>query len=191
MSATNRGSKRRESDFYETPHDVVHNFLEDHFGGRFEVILEPCCGSGNMVRVLREHFPEAKIIAQDILPIAPIRQATATFSEVDFLFDPGMSTPVDLVFTNPPYSIAEKIMRKAFTTYPDATVVMLLRLDILGSQDRYPFWSQYPVNDLYPLACRPSFTGDGGTDSNNYAWFVWRPGCTEQRIIPTWGRATF
>lgn len=191
MSATNRGSKRRESDFYETPHDVVHDFLEDHFKGKYKVILEPCCGSGNMVRVLREHFPDATIIAQDILPVESIKQANVTHGEIDFLAEPALDTPVDLIFTNPPYSIAEKIIRKALMTYPDATVVMLLRLDFLGSQDRYPFWREHPVNQIYSLACRPSFTGDGGTDSNNYGWFVWYPGRTDQRIIPVWGRATF
>ncbi len=191
MSATNRGSKRRESDFYETPHDVIHDFLENHFSGRYRVILEPCCGSGNMVRVLREHFPESTIIAQDILPVTPIRQANVTHGEIDFLAEPALGTPVDLIFTNPPYSIAEKIIRQALNTYPEATVVMLLRLDFLGSQDRYPFWSEHPANCIYHLACRPSFTGDGNTDSNNYGWFVWYPGRTDQRIIPVWGRATF
>jgi hypothetical protein len=49
---------------------------------------------------------------------------------------------------------------------------MLLRLAFLESKRRFNFWQQYPVNKLYILSQRPSFTGKG-TDATAYAWFVW------------------
>ena len=48
----------------------------------------------------------------------------------------------------------------------------LLRINFLGSQKRYDFWQQFPPDGLYVLSKRPSFTGKG-TDSIDYAWFVW------------------
>ena len=41
MSATNRGAKRIEYDFYPTPIEVIHNFL-DHYQLKDGAILEPC-----------------------------------------------------------------------------------------------------------------------------------------------------
>lgn len=49
---------------------------------------------------------------------------------------------------------------------------MLLRTSFLESKNRYEFWQRYPLNGLYVLNKRPSFTGHG-TDATNYAWFVW------------------
>ena len=188
MSATNRGGQRKESDFYETPVAVIRDLLQNnHLEGDYKCILEPCCGSGNMVLALRETYKDAVIMASDLRDIRQIPYASVTYGNSDFLTEPNLSSPVDLVFTNPPYTVAEKIIRRSFQLYPDAVVVMLLRLDFQGSQDRYEFWRNYPVNELYPLACRPSFTG-GGTDSNNYGWFVWRPGVTTQKVKVIWGR---
>ncbi|MDI9412104.1 MAG: hypothetical protein QM401_00805 [Bacillota bacterium] len=188
MSATNRGGKRRASDFYETPENVARFFIEFMLTEDYKTILEPCSGSGNIVRALREFYPKATIIASDILDVDQIKQANVTYPNTDFLVEPALDTPIDLIITNPPYSIAEKIIRRCFDLYPTATVVMLLRLDFLGSQERHDFWSKHPVNQIYPLSCRPSFTGDGGTDSNNYGWFVWEPGNTKQNIEVIWGR---
>ena len=42
-----------------------------------------------------------------------------------------------------------------------------------------PFWKAYPVNKLYVLSKRPSFTGKG-TDSAAYAWFVWDNSKTQE-----------
>ena len=66
MSATNRGAVRRAYDFYETPEEITREFLFEHFKGDFHVILEPCAGSGKMVKVLRDRFPLAWIEANDI-----------------------------------------------------------------------------------------------------------------------------
>ena len=52
------------------------------------------------------------------------------------------------------------------------TVIMLLRINFLSSQKRYDFWQQFPPDGLFVLSKRPSFTGTG-TDSQEYAWFVW------------------
>ena len=181
MSATNRGRVRRAYDFYETPEEVTRGFLFEYFEGDFHVILEPCAGSGKMVKVLRDRFPLAWIEANDIRDGPPIPYANKRYT-LDFLKMLKSDADYDLIFTNPPYSLAEEIITHALETWSKATVVMLLRLNFLGSQKRKPFWDKHPVSEIYVLSKRPSFTGKG-TDATEYAWFVWRPHITKQKIV--------
>jgi hypothetical protein len=181
MSATNRGRVRRAYDFYETPEEVTREFLFEYFEGDFHVILEPCAGSGKMVKVLRDRFPLAWIEANDIRDGSPIPYTNKRYT-LDFLKMLKDDADYDLIFTNPPYSLAEEIITHALETWSKATVVMLLRLNFLGSQKRKPFWDKHPVSEIYVLSKRPSFTGKG-TDATEYAWFVWRPHITKQRIV--------
>ena len=50
-------------------------------------------------------------------------------------------------------------------------VVMLLRLNFLGSEKRAS-WLRANPPSIYVTPCRPDFTGGGG-DATEYAWFVW------------------
>ncbi len=77
----------------------------------------------------------------------------------------------DLALGNPPFSLAEAIIRRAMAM--SFIVAMLLRVDFLGSAERVPFWAGPGANPtLRILPDRPSFDGDG-TDSSTYAWFIW------------------
>jgi len=54
MSATNRGTKRNEADFYATPLETVYALLDNYVGIYPEdTILEPSAGNGNIIRALR------------------------------------------------------------------------------------------------------------------------------------------
>ena len=53
ISATNRGSKRVESDFYATPITTIDNFL-NHYTLEDGNILEPSAGNGNFIKAIRE-----------------------------------------------------------------------------------------------------------------------------------------
>lgn len=62
-------------------------------------------------------------------------------------------------------------------------IIMLLRTSFLESKKRYNFWQQHPVNGLYVLSQRPSFTGKG-TDATSYSFFVWNnSGKQEIKVI--------
>lgn len=189
MSATNRGSERRKNDFYETPEEVTRDFLFNHLEGEFKTILEPCAGTGEMVRVLREKYPKSKIYMNE-----PFNEVFQTQIGADRFFYEEFQNltrdnvpECDLIFTNPPYSQAQEIIEHALTTWPKAIVVMLLRVGLLESQKRHDWWQDKLPTELHILSKRPSFTG-GGTDSACYAWFVWRPGVKDQKINVVWGR---
>lgn len=83
--------------------------------------------------------------------------------------DPGAT--YDVIITNPPFSLAMEFILRSLATY-SRFVVMLLRLNYLGSAKRHSFLRQC-APDIYVLPDRPSFKGTGETDSIEYAWFVW------------------
>lgn len=95
----------------------------------------------------------------------------------------------DLIIGNPPFEYAEEFCRKSFEALrPGGFVVFLLRLAFLCGQGRgRGFWIEFPAYSFHPLPERPSFTGDGGTDSTEYAIFCWRKGFTGETLLrPLW-----
>lgn len=86
----------------------------------------------------------------------------------------------DLALGNPPFSIAEAIIRRALQVA--RSVAMLLRMDYLGSAARVPFW-QGPARDpwIRVIPEHISFDGDG-TDSSTYAWFLWNVELSGPRV---------
>lgn len=79
----------------------------------------------------------------------------------------------DVIIGNPPYSLAQEFIEKCFTLLKDdGEIIMLLRTAFLESKKRYKFWQKHPLNGLYVLSKRPSFTGEG-TDATSYSFMIW------------------
>ncbi len=78
----------------------------------------------------------------------------------------------DVALGNPPFTLDEEFVEESMKLAD--TVVMLLRLNFIGSSGRCAFMQKHPP-DVYVLPDRPSFDGRG-TDSIEYAWFVWQSG---------------
>jgi hypothetical protein len=100
----------------------------------------------------------------------------------DFLkFKPDNGFPVydngvpelDLLITNPPFSLAMEFILHARKIFPGTPLCFLLRLNFLESQKRASFFKT-AMPDVYVLPKRPSFMGNG-TDATGYGWFIWRP----------------
>jgi len=151
---------RNEYDFYPTPNWCFEKLPIDF--SNYGSALEPCAGDYRIA---------------DFLVEKGLRTDTCEIQLGDDFFDYEGS--VDLVFTNPPFSLAQEFIKKALK-HAD-TVIMLLRLNFLGSQKRNKFWIENEPDALFILSKRPSFTGKG-TDSAEYAWFVWQKG--EKYISP-------
>ena len=177
-------AERHPDDAYMSPSWAVQLAL-DHIPLRSEgTILEPCAGTGNFVRALRERYPNRGIRALDINPaFAPsLRQWTPVVEVADFRQwaiayrrEMGAKVGPGLIITNPPFSIAREILDAAFlVATPTTQIVMLLRLSFLESEARKAWWQNHPVDAVYALSKRPSFTGDGKTLGQAFGFFVWR-----------------
>jgi len=165
MSSTGRGADRIADDVYPTPAWTVARLLEgfpDLPGGLW---LEPCVGAGSIVRAVRElrddvrfHGIDVRNVEQEALAAGCERFWQGSF--LDSALDGGrdhyeiLRARPAVIVTNPPYTRALEVVQRAMEI--GAEVVMLLRLNFLGSGDRSKWLRQHPP-DIGVLPNRPSF----------------------------------
>ena len=173
MSSTRHPKRDGDPDVFETPAWCVHRLL-DVWRPRPGIWLEPAVGDGAVISAIRERTPvdDGRWISYDVRTVNAIAEfhAQCDFLAVDV--DAPYSKDLTAVVTNPPYSLAEEFIRHSRALCPHADLVFLLRLAFLASAKRLPLWEDVGIPDVCVLPNRPSFTG-GGTDSADYAWFVW------------------
>ena len=176
MSATNRGTKRNEADFYATPLETVYALLDNYNGITSEdSILEPSAGNGNIIQALRNrgytNFIEAVELRED--ETSELMKKADKVSICDFLTEYKGTTKYDVIIGNPPYSLAQEFIDKSLELLaPGGVLIFLLRTNFLESAKRFAWWQDKLPNGLYTLHKRPSFTGKG-TDATSYSWFIW------------------
>jgi len=175
VSSSNRGTIRQVNDHYDTPAYTIRSLLNIH-----EIkypALEPCAGNLAIANSLK-----SDVSTNDINPDSPAA------TNVDYLqLNAHWYNQYQTIITNPPFNIAMEIIKKALTDVVDGgEVIMLLRLNFLGSQKRHDFWQENPPKVIYVLSQRPKFINNK-SDSIEYAWFVWEKGyngChTELKVI--------
>ena len=180
MSSTGRGPRLGGADdFFVTPSWCVRRLLESWSppGGMW---LEPGAGNGAIIRAVNEVRDDVRWTAVECRPEeeAALEAACARVLIGDFL-SPNMHSSVDddirVVLGNPPFKDAQEFIDRARQLCQRAEIMLLLRLNYVGSEDRAEFMRRCPP-DLRTLPNRPSFTASGKTDSIEYAWFGWPPG---------------
>ena len=190
MSATNRGSKRINSDFYVTPQQSIEVLLDNikHIANPFNPnykILEPSAGDGAICKVLKHKLPYARVVANEIREEENrhLKTLANQVHNYDFLEYPSHYCDCDLIITNPPFSLAQEFIEKALSiSKPNTYVIMLLRLAFLESKKRHAFWQKYPLSELYVLSQRPKFINNK-SDATAYGWFVWNKTQVERNIV--------
>lgn len=170
-------------DDFPTPRWATRAALEHVFEfGRRVRILEPCCGRGDMVRVLREKFPH--VAGSDI------KDYGNGFAVIDALTCPdSVLDPFDTVITNPPFKIAEALILKWLAARMD--VAVLVRTAFLESEGRHErLFKPHPPSFVYQYTERvPMVRGRLDrkvSTATAYAWVVWHDASvgTELRWIP-------
>lgn len=177
MSAKNRKGPSDTHDAYQTPKWAVRQCLE-HIVLKYcittpRTILEPSAGRGNVVDGARLFYPEAKIFAIDKYVSGEWENADFS-TTMDFLDadDGNVKREFDLVIGNPPYSLAQEFIELSCSM--GHVVIFLLRIAFMASGKRAEFWERHPPSGVWVHPNRPSFS-NRGTDSADYAWFVWQP----------------
>jgi len=153
MSATNRGSKRKTNDLYETPSYSIESLLNVLDLTKVRTFLEPCKASGNIYKKID-------------VPNKYWAELLEGKNYLTTMFKPN----VDLIITNPPFSLAQEFISKSLQE--GKSVWYLLRINYLESLERHLWWQGKEPTHLLTLSARPSFTGKG-TDATGYAWFGW------------------
>lgn len=205
MSSTRRIADRSSLDNYYTPSWCVERLL-DAVELPDGLWLEPSAGIGNICQEINAQYKGAVFwTAVEIREECqgPLEQSICDecsdviiddFLKVSF---PNGQRKFNVAISNPPYSLALPIIQRCLGLAE--WVVMLLRLNFLGSIERQWFFKSL-MPDVHVLPNRPSFIFDDsaivrssqtslflddnddrnikkgkGTDSTEYAWFVWPP----------------
>ena len=137
MSATNRGSTIVSQEFYPTPKATTMSILKEIDFTKVNSFLEPCRGQNHIFELVNVQNKSYCEISEGINYLT---------TKLDRF---------DLILTNPPFSLAQQFITKARTE--SDTVVMLQRINYLGSSARKKFWDQNPPTHLFVLANRPKF----------------------------------
>lgn len=164
-----RSRHRRPLDLYETPRFATDALVKAlHPTG---VAFEPCAGPGAIVRVLED--AGMRVYTNDI-----DRQ-----HDCDGYLDAGQDAPYsiidsevhpDWIITNPPFSDAYRILKRAMEWAPaTGGVAFFLRISFLEPTQEHVGWLRANRPDYVLNLPRFSWDGDGNTDFNHCAWMVW------------------
>ena len=186
MSSTNRGTQRNADDYYVTPHWLIEDFLvafSENCRFNFDeqaypLMLDPSAGGCDKYEmsyptVLEKHG--FNVNSWDIR-----EDSRANLTGVNFLNVPSYeSRKYDMIITNPPFNVAQEFTEHALEMVKEGgLVIMLQRLNWLGSQKRKPMWQKLPLAAVYVHSKRPGFDPQkpSKTDSTEYAHFVFCKG---------------
>lgn len=138
-----------------------------------DVLWEPCCGDGSIVRVLRG--AGHTVIAQDLVDYG----CPDSRSGIDFLTETAAPAGCDIIVTNPPYCLANQFVTKALGLVP--RVLMLLRIAFIESESRRHLLDgghlagYYPFRNRLPMMHRKDYAGRRNESSAiGFAWFDWQ-----------------
>lgn len=162
--------KERGNDLYETPAVAVEALL------RVEpipdVVWEPACGPGAIVRVLRA--TGRQVYATDLVDYDSPDQDESGW---DFLLERQLPLGVQAIVTNPPFKNLEAFAAHAIDLAPK--VVMLCRLAFLESERRRKILDGGNLARVHvfrkrlPMMHRHGWEGKKGNAAMAFAWFVW------------------
>ncbi len=146
MSSKGRGAPVADAEFYPTPAWCTRRILEalPHVTKRNSLWLEPCCGDGAIVKVIKELSPDSIVDAGDIRTESLWAGACRGMS-----FEQWDGKGRDVVSTNPPFSLAPALIDH-FLPRCD-WLILLLR----ASFRLAPWRNDMP--DEYKLPQRPEF----------------------------------
>lgn len=161
----------RGDDLYETPDVAVKALMGVE--KLPEVIWEPACGPGSIVRVLREagHLVHATDLVDYGCPDSESGQ--------DFLMEKHPSFYIGAIVTNPPFKLASEFVAHAISIGVPK-IIMLLRLAFMESERRSEILDRGLLSKVYvfarriPMMHRHGYQGPTTKNSGMaFAWFVW------------------
>lgn len=175
---------RGDLDLYTTDRNDFKRFLnqlsEDALISYIsQDVLEPCAGLNDLTEVLQEYG--FRVRATDIVDRNNLGVEIKNFLTDDF-------GEVKSIITNPPYALAESMVRRGIEIVNnDGWVWMLLRIQFLESQARYRLFKEFSPKYVYVYSKRANCYRDGDTSLGGgavcYAFFGWVKGYIGETIV--------
>lgn len=174
------------NDDHETPEWVVDALFETPLGGETGetvqniledtdvCILEPCAGTGNIVRALNNrgyHRVRAvEIQAERFKRLKRMSDCEAHHADILSL-DPADWQGVDAAILNPPWSCGQKFWRWLSQVDPWFCAMHVQWqapcLDRFNGE-----FKKWPLTHAIPIQGRPSYDGSGETAKSEVGWFL-------------------
>lgn len=177
LGASNHATgERAQYDLYCTHPKAVEELLKlEQFSHQ---IWEPCDGLGHISYTLTENGYDVR--RSDIIT------RNRDIEQLDFLAYNGTEWNGDIV-TNPPYSCAVDMVRKALSVVSDGRkVAMWLRILFLESKHRQELFREFPPKRIWVSSTRiPCSDREGNFrgSAQGYAWYIWEKGYKCETII--------
>lgn len=182
MSSTNRNNaaERHKSDYYVTPQYAIRDFM-----GEFiycedlhedDWVLDPCAGGDEDNEM--SYYEVLKAMGFENITTIDIRQDSLADRKEDYL-EVKLAGKPDIIITNPPFNNSIPIIKKAIQDVEEnGFVIMLQRLNFMGGVTyKKDFWDEVGLPKyIFVHRKRMSFIKGGGTDSIEYAHYVWQKG---------------
>lgn len=176
---------RDGNDFYTTPPEAVRDLLAvEGISGR---VLDPCCGTGNILNVLKEH--RLSVDCNDLYDYGcPSPSHMSEDFTTSSLFSDGV---YDAVVGNPPFKYAVPFIHSALsaTKERNGKVAFLFRLSFLEGQARKPLFESTPLSRVWVFSRRIACLKEGvekASGSIAFAWFVWDHSRADSAPIIGW-----
>ena len=169
--------ERVKDDFYATPEHATRELLNRV--RLYGSILEPAAGQGHISKVLHEYYPNSEIVSTDLVQRED-KFNVGIQGGIDFLtYEYGRN--FDNIITNPPFSLAEDFVRKAYSMV-NGKVIMFAKIQFLESEKRKKLFEEYPLSSVYVFSNRVNPMRNGSPVDEKgkkwastmcFAWFVW------------------
>lgn len=168
LGASNHSATERQAqDLYCTHPDAVRELLKiESFSPR---IWEPCDGLG--------HISDTLAAAGFQVRRSDLYTRGRGIEQLDFLTQ--SETWHGDIITNPPYSCAAEMVRKALATIADGCkVAMWLRILFLESMERKRLFSEFPPLRVWISSRRIPCgkNGNFGASAQGFSWYIFQKG---------------
>ena len=175
---------RVQNDFYATPEESTKAILDrEKLSGS---ILEPACGDGAISKQILKIYPQIELYSCDL-----VDRGYGLPRNFDFLKAEMTQDSVDIVITNPPFSLFQEFAEKALEVVRNK-VILFGKLQALEGQKRATFMENSPLKTVYVFKARQNPLRNGSpvdekgkpwASTMAFAWFVWEKGYTGETII--------
>ncbi|WP_340265426.1 hypothetical protein [Sphingobium mellinum] len=178
---TGGGAKvdRQGNDYYPTPATVTRALIAAEREALLTMcdghhpVWEPCGRGGAIAKELRvAGFPT---VASDL-----IADPDNLVAPQDLLLCQEAWSPV--VVTNPPFALAEEMIRHLLVDLHCTYVAMLLKASFWHAQARTGLWRQRQPQRIWALNWRPDFLGKGAP-TMEVIWCVWDDEAIDRHCI--------
>lgn len=152
-------------------------------------ILDIGAGDGRWGELAKETCPKSHLTGVDIRELPKPKAFDLWHDDFDFSLPLLTNTTFneksfDLVVGNPPFYCVTQIIKNVWPLMTDdSTMIMLLKLEFMTSQNRYKYlWPDFSPVEVAPVVKRVEFTGPG--NPNEVAIFVWKKLDGQNMAIP-------